>query len=172
MADDRDAVRDLLGREPLAGFTVVVRRADAAPVVIRNDPLLPDGTPMPTRFWLLDPVLNREIGRLEAAGGVDAAEREVDGDELVAAHARYAHERDAAIPAGHRGPRPSGGVGGTRIGVKCLHTHYAHFLATGDDPVGRWVADRLPAELRQIGQTRTPTHGTIDRDRPQEHTDG
>jgi hypothetical protein len=27
--------------------------------------------------------------------------------------------------------------------VKCLHAHYAWFLAGGDDPVGRWVADEL-----------------------------
>jgi hypothetical protein len=25
----------------------------------------------------------------------------------------------------------------------CLHAHYAFFLAGGDDPVGRWVAQRL-----------------------------
>ena len=37
----------------------------------------------------------------------------------------------------------SSGVGGTRRGVKCLHAHYAWFLAGGDDPVGRWVAGRL-----------------------------
>ena len=28
-------------------------------------------------------------------------------------------------------------------GVKCLHAHYAWHLAGGDDPVGRWVAERL-----------------------------
>lgn len=152
--EDRDAVRELLGREPLAAFVVVVRRIDGKPVVIRNAPLLPDGRPMPTRYWLLDPALNREIGRLEADGGVDASEREVDAVALAAAHDRYATERDAAIPTGHTGPRPSGGVGGTRVGVKCLHAHYAHFLATGDDPVGGWVAERLSPELRAIGQTR------------------
>jgi hypothetical protein len=27
--------------------------------------------------------------------------------------------------------------------VKCLHAHYAYFLAGGDDPVGRWVDERL-----------------------------
>jgi hypothetical protein len=27
--------------------------------------------------------------------------------------------------------------------VKCLHAHYAYFLAGGDDPVGRWVEERL-----------------------------
>ena len=42
-------------------------------------------------------------------------------------------------------PRPSAGVGGTRRGVKCLHAHYAWYLAGGDDPVGRWVAERFAA---------------------------
>ncbi|HEV2310507.1 MAG TPA: DUF501 domain-containing protein, partial [Acidimicrobiia bacterium] len=59
------------------------------------------------------------------------------------AHAAYAEERDAALPAGWEGPRPHGGVGGTRVGVKCLHAHYAWYLAGGDDPVGAWVAERL-----------------------------
>jgi uncharacterized protein len=36
-------------------------------------------------------------------------------------------------------------VGGTREGVKCLHAHFAWHLAGGDDPVGRWVAERLDA---------------------------
>ncbi|MBO0732690.1 MAG: DUF501 domain-containing protein, partial [Acidimicrobiaceae bacterium] len=62
---------------------------------------------------------------------------------LAAAHDRYATERDAALPAAWDGPRPTGGVGGTRQGVKCLHAHYAWHLAGGDDPVGRWVADQL-----------------------------
>ncbi|MGH9002098.1 MAG: DUF501 domain-containing protein, partial [Acidimicrobiia bacterium] len=68
----------------------------------------------------------------------------VDPDALGAAHAAYAAERDAALPDGHAGPRAVGGVGGTRRGVKCLHAHYAYYLAGGDDPVGRWVAERLP----------------------------
>lgn len=141
--DDRTMVRQLLGREPLAEFDVVVRDADGWPVVIRNGPLLPDGRPMPTRFWLVGKRENLLVSRLESAGGVRQAEAEVDADELAAAHRRYAAERDAALPPGYSGPRPSGGVGGTRLGVKCLHTHYAYFLAGGDDPVGRWVEARL-----------------------------
>ena len=121
----------------------MARDAAGLPAVIRNAPLLHDGTPMPTRYWLLDPVLLQRIGRLEAAGGVKRAEAEVDADALADAHRRYATERDAAIPAAHEGPRPSGGVGGTRQGVKCLHTHYAWYLAGGDDPVGAWVAEHL-----------------------------
>ena len=48
-----------LGREPQAAFEVVVRDAVGRPVVIRNAPLLDDGTPMPTRYWLVDPGLRR-----------------------------------------------------------------------------------------------------------------
>jgi hypothetical protein len=142
-AADRDAVRERIGREPTADFEVVVRDEHGVPAVIKNAPLTRDGTPMPTRFWLVDPVLGARVARLEAAGGVRAAEAAVDPAELVAAHTRYAAERDAALPAGHSGPRPFGGVGGTRRGVKCLHAHYAWLLAGGDDPVGRWVAAHL-----------------------------
>ena len=148
-AADRALLTELLGRVPRAAFEVVVRDADGRPVVIRNAPLLDDGTPMPTRYWLVDRELGLQVSRLEAAGGVRAAEREVDRDELLAAHARYAEDRDADLPESHTGPRPSGGVGGTRTGVKCLHAHYAFHLAGGDDPVGRWVAARLAAQAEE-----------------------
>lgn len=140
---DRVAVRERIGREPLADFEVVVRAPGGEPVVVRNEPFTRDGTPMPTRYWLVDPALGLRIARLEAAGGVRRAQAEVAAPDVAAAHAAYAAERDAAIPAGHEGPRPTGGVGGTRIGVKCLHAHYAWHLAGGDDPVGRWVARQL-----------------------------
>jgi len=137
------AVTRLLGRAPQGDFEVVVRDSAGEPVVLRNAPLLHDGTPMPTRYWLVGAVEREAVSRLEAAGGVNAAEADVDPDELAAAHARYAAERDAVIPADHAGPRPSGGVGGTRTGVKCLHAHWAFHLAGGDDPVGRWIAERI-----------------------------
>jgi uncharacterized protein len=144
-ADDRARVAELLGREPRGRYDIVVRDAQGDPVVLRNAPFLDDGTPMPTRYWLIGPDETRRIGRLEADGGVDAAEAAVPADELAAAHARYAAERDAEIPADHHGPRPSGGVGGTRVGVKCLHAHWAWYLAGGDDPVGRWIERELLA---------------------------
>jgi hypothetical protein len=140
---DDETVAALLGRDPGGGFTVVVRRDDGSPVVIANEPFLRDGTPMPTRYWLVDPDLRALVGRLEAAGGVREAEAELDAGALADCHRRYAAERDALVPAGWTGPRPSGGVGGTRQGVKCLHAHLAWWLAGGDDPVGAWAAGRL-----------------------------
>lgn len=141
--DDVAALTALLGREPQAEFDVVVRDEAGAPVVVRNAPFTRDGTPMPTRYWLVDPALNLQVSRLEAAGGVREAQDAVSPEALRATHQAYATERDAQIPAGHTAPRPSGGVGGTRVGVKCLHAHYAYLLAGGDDPVGRWTHDHL-----------------------------
>ena len=141
--DDVEAVTALLGRRPEGRFEVVVRDGDGVPVVIRNHPLLDDGRPMPTRFWLVGEDLRSRVGTLESCGGVRAAEEACEPAELADAHRRYAEERDMAIPGDHVGHRPSGGVGGTRQGVKCLHAHYAWFLVGGDDPVGRWVDARL-----------------------------
>jgi uncharacterized protein len=143
MDQDTATVTRLLGRSPRGRFEVVVRDSAGEPVVICNEPLLEDGTPMPTRYWLVGAELSDEVSRLESTGGVRQAEAAVDATALADAHRRYAAEREAAIPSEHSGPRPSGGVGGTRRGVKCLHAHYAWHLAGGDDPVGRWVEGQL-----------------------------
>lgn len=121
----------------------MVRHNDGSPRVIRNEPFLADGTPMPTRYWLVSAHDRLVVSRLESSGGVGQAEAEIPMDDIMAAHAAYEAERDSAIPADHQGPRPSNGVGGTRRGIKCLHAHYAHFLATGSDAVGTWVQERL-----------------------------
>ena len=144
-AADRARVAELLGRAPEGDFEVVVRDRAGDPVVIRNAPILRDGRPMPTLYWLVGAEARRRVGRLEASGGVRAAEAAVPAAALEAAHARYAAERDATVGVDHTGPRPTGGVGGTRRGVKCLHAHYAWHLAGGDDPVGRWTAAQLAA---------------------------
>lgn len=140
---ERERVAILLGREPMGAYDVVVRGPGGDPVVLRNHPLLPDGTPMPTRYWLCDPDLRSAIGTIESEGGVDRAEAEIDPERIARMHRAHAAERDAAMPADHIGPGPTGGVGGTRTGVKCLHAHYANWLAGGDDPVGEWTHRRL-----------------------------
>jgi len=141
--DERARLTELLGRPPRGTVTVVRRRSDGTPAVIANSPLLCDGTPMPTRYWLVDPALRDAVSRLEAAGGVREAEKAVDPEALARAHRRYAEARDVLVPAAYAGPRPRGGVGGTRKGVKCLHAHLAWWLVGGDDPVGEWTARRL-----------------------------
>lgn len=139
-----------------------MRTKHGDPVVLRNSPLLPDGTPMPTLYWLCGASETVQVGRLEATGAINRVEAELDAHEIAASHARYAVERDALIPADHSGPKPFGGVGGTRIGVKCLHAHFGYWLAGGQDPVGQWVADKLGAQrgdyqvMQQIAHQITP----------------
>jgi hypothetical protein len=140
---DRAAVAALLGRQPAGEFEVVVRGDDGIPAVIENAPFLFDGTPMPTRYWLVDPSLREAVSRLESTGGVRQAETALPIERIEAAHTRYADERDALIPSDYEGPRPFGGVGGTRHGVKCLHAHLAWWLTGADDPVGEWTAQRI-----------------------------
>ncbi len=144
-ASDLDIARvtELLGRQPQGDFEVVLRDASGSPIVVKNEPLLFDGTPMPTRYWLVGPNEHMAVSRLESAGFIDLAESEVDAEELRLTHERYAAERDSAIPKDHTGPRPHGGVAGTRVGVKCLHAHYANWLVNKTDVVGQWVDRRL-----------------------------
>ncbi len=137
------AVAQMLGREPTCGFRLCVTDAAGVPLVIQNAPFTDEGRPMPTRYWLVEPKLCRAVARLEGQGGVRQAEQAVDAQALVELHDRYARQRDALVPAGHSGPHPTGGVGGTRRGVKCLHAHLAHYLATADDVVGDWTARQL-----------------------------
>ncbi len=140
---DHEVVTELIGRKPMGAFEVLVRREDGSPVVLANLPLLDDGRPMPTRFWLADKALNKAIGRLESTGAVNQAEAEIGEATIQIVHDAYEAERNTHIDPSYKGHRPTGGVGGTRVGVKCLHAHYANLLAGADDPVGRWVQDKL-----------------------------
>jgi len=78
---DLEALTVLLGRPPRGPFEVVVSDDQGGPVVIRNAPLLDDGTPMPTRYWLV----GRRPGWPSTAWRrrrVNAAEAAVDPSSL------------------------------------------------------------------------------------------
>ncbi len=137
------ATLEQLLRRPLAGrCAVVVRRVDGRPVVIENEPHLRDATPMPTLFWLVDRELHDAVSRLEGEGGVHRFEGLVPLEALAHAHEDYARRRREATVLTDA-VQANGGVGGTRVGVKCLHAHLANFLAGGEDPVGRLVAEAV-----------------------------
>jgi exopolyphosphatase/guanosine-5'-triphosphate,3'-diphosphate pyrophosphatase len=141
---DRAIVRAQLGREPTTPFTVVARCADGHPLAIRNEPFDVGGAPFPTLFWLTCPIAVKAVSRLEADGHVGRFNDRLDHDPAFAEAVRASHDAYARERArGHEGAEAFGGVAGTRVGVKCLHAHYANHLAGGDDPVGRWVAERV-----------------------------
>ena len=120
---DLAAVTRLLGRAPAGAFEVVVRDDAGEPVVIRNAPLLDDGTPMPTRYWLVGADAARAVARLESAGGVRRAEAELSPELIAAAHAVYAAERDAALPEEWAGRAPPAAWAGRgRASSACTRT--------------------------------------------------
>jgi len=140
-----------LGR-PARGFIRVARACSLGlPVVVEVAPVLESGEPFPTRYWLTCELLRRRVARLEAEGGVREAQARVDAEpefaqQLLRAHRRYAEERDRALPPTLE-HAPTGGVGGSRGGVKCLHAHLADGLAGNDNPIFESIRERvLPAE--------------------------
>lgn len=154
---DRRVIEVQIGRPVRADSEVVARCHLGLPVVVRVPPHLDDGTPFPTLYWLTCPLATTRIARLEGAGGVKRMESKAAADpgfstRLQAAHESYAAERDSLV-ADPDAPRPTGGVGGTARGVKCLHAHYAHHAAGGENPVGElvdaWIGP-LDCEVRCV----------------------
>ena len=169
---DSEVLALQIGR-PLRAASKVLRRCNLGlPIVAEVPPILDTGEPFPTRYWLTCPLAHRRIARLEGEGGVRDTQAKIDADPelskaVEAAHARYARDREALLPAvtalsgtalsrertavtalsgertagdrtaGTAQPRPSGGVGGSSGGVKCLHAHYADSAAGNDNPIGR-----------------------------------
>jgi hypothetical protein len=142
--DDREVIETQIGRPLRADSKAVSRCHLDLPVVVEVPPILDDGTPFPTLYWLTCPLATTRIGRLEGSGGVKRMEQKAAADpefgrSLDDAHASYAAKRDAMVPEG-ASPVPSGGVGGSTVGVKCLHAHYAHTRSGDSNPVGELVA--------------------------------
>src|SRR3989304_3019321 len=71
----RQVVEIQIGRTLRSNADVVVRCHLGVPVVIRVPPVLDDGTPFPTLYWLSCPLAVRRIGRIESAGGVASMDR-------------------------------------------------------------------------------------------------
>jgi hypothetical protein len=142
-AADRRLIEAQIGRAVRGSVAVAARCRYGLPAVVRTAPLLPDGTPFPTLYWLACPAARVAVGRLEAAGwNATLSERVAAEPDLAAAHAAahdgYLAQRDAMAPL-----PGDPGVGGLPGRVKCLHALYAHQAATGADPVGRVVSQAV-----------------------------
>jgi hypothetical protein len=142
--NERVVIEAQIGRPLRADSTVVAACPLGLPVVVTVPPVLDDGTPFPTRYWLTCPLAVTRIGRIESVGGVRRLQAWIDADptrraDLDATHSRYASERDSSLE-GQPVHLPSGGVAGSTAGVKCLHAHYADHAAGNHNPVGTAVA--------------------------------
>ena len=127
--NDHEAVALQLGREPVA-FRVAARCPAGLPSVIENERHLE----MPTSFWITCPTLRAAISRVEAAGGVRAAQEEVGVEVVDQTHTRHL--------AGY-GSRVAG-VGDSGGRIKCLHAFTAlHLAGALPNPVAEWTLARL-----------------------------
>jgi hypothetical protein len=99
--------------------------------VVETSPLLADGTPFPTLYYLTCPRACSAVGRLEAAGVMREMTQRLHTDADLArqyadAAQSYVARRDTVdvLPG-------SPTTGGMPTRVKCLHVHVAHALACG-----------------------------------------
>ena len=148
LPDEQLIVASQLGRLPRGPWRVAGRCAGGAPTVIAVAPLLEDGSPFPTTFWLTCPRLVAAVHDLESVGeSARFADRVRSEPEFAAAVV----EADAAYRAARRsegrGSDPCEGVGvagqADPLAVKCLHARLAAHLAGVCDPIGALVAERV-----------------------------
>jgi uncharacterized protein len=135
-ASDYLAVARQLQREPRP-FRVAARCPFGLPSVIENERT----RNMPTSFWVTCQSLDRAIARLESAGGVRAAQREVGEETVEEIHA-------------HHLARYGTRVAGVREGghVKCLHAFTAlHLAGAVPNPVAEWTLRRLDSPYPRGG---------------------
>jgi len=138
---DRAIVALQIGREPRGEVTVAARCEHGLPAVVRTAPVLEDGEPFPTLYWLTCPLASRAIGALESSGKMrEYNARLVAEPELRAAyadaHLRYRRDRDGDLSDREES---AGGMPGR---VKCLHALYAHEVADAN-PIGELVRTEI-----------------------------
>lgn len=144
VASDEQVLRAQLGREPRAPWAVASRCSHGRPSTVQTGPILTDGTPFPTLYWLTCPWLRAYVDGLESSGVAgewrvrlthesDLAER------MMLAEEQYRSRRARA--AGGEDPCASVGIAGQRdsSATKCIHAHVAAALAGIDDPIGHEV---------------------------------
>ena len=145
---DLDQVRAELGREPRGVVAVSHRCSCGQPDVVQTSPLLPDGTPFPTLYYLTCPRASAAVGTLEAEGLMREMQDRLGKDAQLGADYLAAHESYLAERA-ELGDVPAiDGIsaGGMPARVKCLHVLVAHALAAGPgvNPFGDEALRMLP----------------------------
>ncbi|CAH0521367.1 unnamed protein product [Peronospora belbahrii] len=107
--------------------------------------------PFPTIYWLASADLKARVSTLEDQQFVLTLQHRLDADEAAKeSHREYAEQRwqmmtphdiELVKSRGWEFVLRNVGIAGIRefTNVKCLHTHYAHYLATGNNLIGEWV---------------------------------
>ncbi len=137
------------------GVKAIIRRCDKGfPQVVLNSPVLSSNTPFPTIYWLTCPLWSKEVAALENQGWIKRFQKQIAEDKnfrkaVLEAQLIYRDARkkmiflSADFPDYAKDTLLKVGIGG--VGdfskIKCLHAHFAHYLATGANPVGERVSE-------------------------------
>ena len=136
---DRDArvVARQLGRAPRGQWTVARRCHLGVPMTIESHPVMDDGTPFPTLFWLTCPLLIKRAAKLEAEGQMSSLNDLLALRNDLRAEVSRSLDRLVARRDGHAViPDPGSPPGGGPDRIKCLHAHLAQELSDPPNPVG------------------------------------
>ena len=131
---DLDRMEKQLGRRP-RGVLQVFHTPDGEPAVVMTQPVLDDGTPFPTLYYLTDPRLTAAASRLEVAGVMKTMSERLVTDEELAADYQAAHEHFLAKRNAIKDLGTDFSGGGMPDRVKCIHVLIAYALAEGPDRV-------------------------------------
>ena len=154
---DEIAIENQLGRVPRGVLKITNYTEDGEPLVILTDPILPDGKPFPTIFYLTHSRYVKAISRLEDKGLIKVFEQKVIsnkdlGEQFLGAQKSYINERIRLagdrldkLNENERDILEQTGIGGVRdlSTIKCLHAHYAHYLARKNNPIGKEIEKEL-----------------------------
>ena len=159
--EDLQVIAGMLGREPRGVLAVAHRCRCGRPDVVETAPRLPDGTPFPTTFYLVDPHATSVVSTLETSGLMREMQDRLAADPDLAAAYAAAHEDYLRRRAAHGAVPEIEGVsaGGMPTRVKCLHALVGHALAVGPgiNPFGDEALERLRED--PAGWPATCPHG-------------
>ena len=123
--------------------------------MLRNAPLLDDGTPMPTRYWLVGRARSPRSAASRRPAACDAPRPTSTRRAVAEAHARYAAERDAAIcppTTPVRARRAASAARGTASSACTPTTHGSSPAATTRS--GGGSRERIGAAERRVEPAR------------------
>lgn len=146
-----EVVARQLGRPASIQFVVRVKCPYKWPAVIENRPINSAGKPNPNLYYLTCPYLVRHLSRLEDRKFSRTFKRIINEDARLLKilhsaqrkHARIWHEMASgqSCRKGAEGPLIAGARDETHI--KCLHAHFAYYLAHPEYEPGKIIATKL-----------------------------
>ncbi len=157
---DKKIIRQQINRHPRNLHGIARRCIYQCPQVSVNYPLPKaneDVAFFPTVFWLTCPEAVRQISRIEDRGFIQVIQEKITGSRELSygmqdSHKEYIYIRRTLLNSSMlirlrksetelvRAVEQVG-IGGVSDlqGVKCLHMHYAHYLATRNNPIGELI---------------------------------